>query len=117
MSGRATLTIVMSISSMNVPTQTTISVHHLLRCSVIRFRSLFVRSRLYVAAMLVRELHDGLEIDQVLLIREVEARQKRDGSEFLKLVLADRTGSVPAMMWDGVPEVRELCSAGTAVRI
>ena len=28
--------------------------------------------------MLVRELQDGADIDQVLLVREVEARQKRE---------------------------------------
>src|SRR4051812_24166162 len=67
--------------------------------------------------MLVRELEDGAEIDQVFLVREVEARQKRDGGEFLKLVLADRSGTVPAMVWDGVPQFRELCVAGSPVRI
>jgi 3'-5' exoribonuclease len=67
--------------------------------------------------MLVRELDDGAEIDQVLLVRDVEARQKRDGGEFLKLVLADRSGSVPAMVWDGIAQLRDLCVAGTPVRV
>jgi 3'-5' exoribonuclease len=67
--------------------------------------------------MLVREFEDGLDIDQVLLVREVDAGQKRDGSEFLKLLLADRTGTVPAMVWDGVGEFRELCTPGAAVRV
>jgi 3'-5' exoribonuclease len=67
--------------------------------------------------MLVRELQDGSDVDQVLLVKDVEARQKRDGGEFLKLVLADRSGSVPAMVWDGVAQFRELCAAGTPVRV
>ncbi|MFL5844713.1 MAG: 3'-5' exoribonuclease YhaM family protein [Solirubrobacteraceae bacterium] len=67
--------------------------------------------------MLVRELQDGSDIDQVLLVKEVEARQKRDGGEFLKLVLADRSGTVPAMVWDGVAQFRELCVAGSPVRV
>lgn len=67
--------------------------------------------------MLVREFQDGADIDQVLLVREVEPRQKRDGSEFLKLVLGDRSGSVPAMVWDGVAQVGELCAAGAPVRV
>src|SRR6476620_9029650 len=65
----------------------------------------------------VRELEDGLDIDQVLLVREIEARSKRDGSEFLKLTLADRTGSVTAMVWDGVAQVRDLCRPGVPVRV
>jgi 3'-5' exoribonuclease len=67
--------------------------------------------------MQVRELEDGSEIDQVFLVREVEARQKKDGGEFLKLVLADGSGSVPAMVWDGVAQFRDLCVAGTPVRV
>jgi 3'-5' exoribonuclease len=36
----------------------------------------------------------------VLLVREVEQRTKRDGSAFLRLTLADRSGTVPAVLWD-----------------
>ena len=44
--------------------------------------------------MFVRELTDGQEIDQVLLVRERELRTKRDGAEYLRLSLGDRTGTV-----------------------
>jgi 3'-5' exoribonuclease len=67
--------------------------------------------------VLVRDLQDGADIDEVLLVREVEARQKRDGGEFIKLVLSDRSGSVPAMLWDGVEQLRELCATGAPVRV
>jgi 3'-5' exoribonuclease len=67
--------------------------------------------------MLVRELSDGCEIDQVLLVREVEVRPKRDGGELLKLALSDRTGSVSAMIWDGVADLQPHLRAGVAVRV
>ncbi len=67
--------------------------------------------------MLVRELTDGCEIDQVLLVREVEVGQKRDGREFLKLVLGDRTGTVAATIWDGVTELRPHIRPGVPVRV
>ena len=67
--------------------------------------------------MLVRDLEDGFDIDQVLLVREADCRQKRDGGEFIKLVLSDRSGTVPAMVWDGVAQLRELCEAGSPVRV
>jgi 3'-5' exoribonuclease len=70
-----------------------------------------------VPGVLVRDLTDGQDLDQVLLVREVEVRQKRDGGEYLKLVLADRTGQVPAMVWDGVAQVAELVRAGAPVRV
>jgi 3'-5' exoribonuclease len=48
-------------------------------------------------------------------VREVELRSRRDGGEYLKLTIGDRTGSVPAVVWDGVAEARELCSPGEVV--
>src|SRR5882757_2046107 len=41
------------------------------------------------ARMFVRELEDGQTVDEVLIVREREARRKRDGAPYLKLVLAD----------------------------
>jgi len=65
--------------------------------------------------MFVRELQDGSEVEQALLVREVEVRSRRDGAEYLKVVLGDKSGTVPAMVWDGVTEVRALCEAGCPV--
>ncbi len=62
--------------------------------------------------MQVREFVEGADIAQALLVREVEVRMRRDGGEYLKLLLGDRTGSVPAVVWDGIPEAREVCFAG-----
>ena len=43
--------------------------------------------------MLVKQLTDGQDVDLVLLVRDREVRTKREGGEYLKLGLADRTGS------------------------
>ena len=67
--------------------------------------------------MFVRELTEGQEIDQVLLVRERELRSKRDGGEYLRLTLGDRTGTVPAVIWDGVPQLAESCAVGRCVRV
>ncbi len=67
--------------------------------------------------MFVREFTDGQEIDQVLIVREVERRRKRDGDEFLKLQLGDRTGMVSAMVWDVVAEPQDVVRPGEAVRV
>jgi 3'-5' exoribonuclease len=67
--------------------------------------------------MFVRELTDGQEIDQVLLVREGERRSRRDGREFLRLVLGDRTGTVTAMVWEDVAERAGCCDAGARVRV
>jgi 3'-5' exoribonuclease len=67
--------------------------------------------------MLIREATDGIDLDQVLLVREVERRVRRDGAEFLRLTLADRSGHVVAMVWDDVHEIAALARVGTPVRV
>src|ERR1700684_4053729 len=67
--------------------------------------------------MLLNELTDGAEIDQVLLGREAERRQRRDGGEYMRLQLGDRTGAVACMVWEELSEVEELARAGAPVRV
>jgi 3'-5' exoribonuclease len=67
--------------------------------------------------MQVREFIDGCDVAQALVVRQVEVRRRREGGEYLKLSLGDRTGSVVAMVWDEVPEALELCCAGEIVHV
>jgi 3'-5' exoribonuclease len=67
--------------------------------------------------MLLNELTDGVEIEQVLLVKEAERRQRRDGGDYLRLVLGDRTGAVPCMVWEELAEVAALAVAGTPVMV
>jgi 3'-5' exoribonuclease len=65
--------------------------------------------------MQVREFADGCDVAQALLVRETELRTRRGGGEYLKITIGDRTGSVPAVLWDGVAEARELCVPGEVI--
>jgi 3'-5' exoribonuclease len=67
--------------------------------------------------MLVNELTDGMEIDQVLLVREAERRQRRDGGEYLRLQIGDRTGAVVCMVWDELLQAQDLARAGAPVHV
>jgi 3'-5' exoribonuclease len=67
--------------------------------------------------VLLNELTDGVEIDQVFVVREAERRQRRDGGDYLRLQLGDRTGAVTCMVWEALAEVEELARTGTAVRV
>jgi 3'-5' exoribonuclease len=67
--------------------------------------------------MLVNQLTDGQDVDLVLLVRDREVRTDRDGGEYLKLGLADRTGSVGALVQDELATVVDVCEAGRAVRV
>ena len=67
--------------------------------------------------MLISDAIDGSDVDQVLLVGEVERRIRRDGGEFLRLTLGDRSGQVIAMVWDDVREVAARAHVGAAVRV
>jgi 3'-5' exoribonuclease len=67
--------------------------------------------------MFVRELQDGAQVECVLIVRQAEMRARRDGGEYLRLTLGDRTGSLPANVWDDVRAVAEIAAVGIAVRV
>jgi 3'-5' exoribonuclease len=67
--------------------------------------------------MLVSEFSDGIEVDQVMLVREVERRQLRHGGEYLRLHLGDRTGAIVSMVWEEMEIPQELACAGALVHV
>src|SRR5919108_2463504 len=74
-------------------------------------------ARSSVRRMFVRELSDGQEVEKVLLVRASELRSKADGSEYLRLSLADRTGAVVAIARERVHELASLCEPGRCVAV
>jgi 3'-5' exoribonuclease len=67
--------------------------------------------------MFVRELVDGQDLETVLLVRASERRTKHDGSEYLRLSLADRTGAVVAIVRERVAELEPLCEPGRCLAV
>ncbi|MGI8461253.1 MAG: 3'-5' exoribonuclease YhaM family protein [Solirubrobacterales bacterium] len=65
------------------------------------------------ARVFVRDLTDGQAVTAAFVVRGRERRQKKDGTDWLQLMLADRTGRVSAKLWEGVDDVFELCAPGT----
>lgn len=76
-----------------------------------------VRASDYLQTVLLNELTDGAEVDQVLLVRQSERRARRDGGDFLRLQLGDRTGSVIAMVWEDLAAIEEIAPAGSPVHV
>ena len=73
--------------------------------------------RAEAARRMLRDLADGDSLDSVFAVRERELRQKRNGEDFLKIVLADKTGTVPAICWNDAQKLFELAAPGTAIRV
>jgi 3'-5' exoribonuclease len=65
----------------------------------------------------VRDLADGDTVSGAFAVRERELRQRRDGGEWLRLVISDRTGSMEAVAWDAVGECFEAAQPGTVVQL
>ena len=67
--------------------------------------------------MAIRDLTDGSRVELVLLVRSVERRARKGGKDFLKVSFADKTGSVPANIWDDVELAEQELPLGQAVRV
>jgi 3'-5' exoribonuclease len=65
----------------------------------------------------LRELSDGDEVAGAFVVRERELRQKKNGEDYLRVVLGDATGTVPAIAWDGATELFEACAPGAIVLV
>jgi 3'-5' exoribonuclease len=65
----------------------------------------------------LRDLSDGDQVSGAFVVRERERRQKRNGEDFLRVVLGDKTGTVPAIAWDDVADCFEVCAPGSIVLV
>jgi hypothetical protein len=65
----------------------------------------------------VRDLADGQAIEGIFGVRERELRQRRNGGEWLRLIVCDRSGAVEAVAWDEVAECFDIATPGSAVHI
>lgn len=63
----------------------------------------------------VRELTEGQRVAQAFVVRERNRLSRRNGEDFLKLLVADRTGAVAAVVWDDVDDCFDLCAPGAVV--
>jgi 3'-5' exoribonuclease len=62
----------------------------------------------------VRDLAEGATVAAAFAVRERERRSRKNGEDFLKLKVADRTGTIEAVAWEDVDECFE-CSAPGAI--
>jgi 3'-5' exoribonuclease len=65
----------------------------------------------------IRDLVEGDSVGAVFCVRERERRTRRSGDDFLRLVIADRTGTAEAVAWEDVDESFGTCAPGAVVFI
>ncbi len=67
--------------------------------------------------MAVCDYTDGQEIDQVLLVHAVAVRERRDGGEYMRAQLGDRTGSLDVVVFDDLETAAAQLVCDAAVRV
>ena len=70
-----------------------------------------------MAKAFIAELVDAQPVTSYFLAKQVQVRQRRSGEPYLTMVLADRTGELPAVMWEGVDESVRSLSDGDIVKV
>jgi 3'-5' exoribonuclease len=65
----------------------------------------------------VAELVEGEPATSFFLVKQVQIRQRRSGEPYLSLLLGDRTGDVPAVMWEGVEGASKELNEGDIVKV
>ncbi len=66
----------------------------------------------------VSDLADGQMVASLFLVREKEVRTSaRSGKSWLELSLGDRTGSIPAKMWDNFEAIAKTFERDDVIRI
>jgi 3'-5' exoribonuclease len=65
----------------------------------------------------VRELAEGQDVAAAFAVRERERRTRRNGEDFIRLLVADRTGTIEAVAWEGVEECFACAAPGSVVHI
>ncbi|MGD9330406.1 MAG: HD domain-containing protein [Desulfobacterales bacterium] len=62
-------------------------------------------------------LSPGDTIDEAFALAEKTILQKRDGNQYLNIVLADRSGQIKGVVWDNVRAIAEAVASGDFVRV
>lgn len=53
----------------------------------------------------INELKTGQKVDSVFLVTDKKLKKKKDGQDYLHIVLKDKTGQIEGKMWDNVDKV------------
>ena len=65
--------------------------------------------------LFVRDLAEGDAVGAAFAVRERSRLTRRNGDDFVRLVLGDRTGTLEAVAWDEVDDCFELAAPGAVV--
>ena len=65
----------------------------------------------------INQIHAGDVLSDCYVLAEKTMAQKKDGNNYLNLVLSDRTGSIKGVVWDNVEKIASQTEAGAVVAV
>jgi 3'-5' exoribonuclease len=65
----------------------------------------------------IKDIKTGAQVDDIFYCSRRDVKERRDGGAFLSLELRDRTGSVPAIMWDRIDDALRCVEVGGFYRV
>jgi 3'-5' exoribonuclease len=65
----------------------------------------------------VADFKIGEKVDWYYRLLDVSKKRKKDGGEYLTLVFMDKTGKIPAKIWENTDEVLKVLQAGRIYRV
>src|SRR5260370_9020885 len=60
---------------------------------------------------------ENTTVTSYFVLSSMQVRDKKQGGQYLALIVSDRTGSLEARMWDDVAEPIGVCSEGCYVKV
>jgi 3'-5' exoribonuclease len=60
---------------------------------------------------------ENVTVTTYFVLSSMQVRDKKQGGQYLALIVSDRTGSLEARMWDDVADSMEFCSEGCYVKV
>jgi 3'-5' exoribonuclease len=65
----------------------------------------------------VNEIRAGQAVNDLFVLAEKILLQKKDGNNYLNVVLSDRSGRIKGVVWDNVEEIASLVKPGDVVQV
>ncbi len=64
----------------------------------------------------IKDIKAGDTVDDIFVLSDKHLAQKKDGNNYLNIVLSDKTGSIKGVVWDNVDEISAQSQSGDFVR-
>ncbi len=65
----------------------------------------------------LQELADGMPVEGFFAVREMTLRETRTGTRYIRLILADATGTMVANVWDASEELHQSLTGAEVVKV